>query len=584
MKVKWEKLISLILVSLMIVFVFTGCGEGGEDVDRTTNNTENDTSGGNSEKQTNEGNAQDSDIDGIGGWKPFEEKVTLRIPVYDRGVDGLPPVDNNYWTDWIQENFGDKWNINIEFEPIPRDDVMTKYSLLIAGGETPTLLMEYDYPKVSQWASEGAMSIIDLEEFSHVAPDYYQSMVDNDLIPYTELDGEIYFVCAVRPYSATEYKYVDVYRMDWLKKVEYDHVPTNQKEETDALNKIIEAGITDMEPIDIKLPTANFQANIYREFPLDEKEWAIHVGIDVAALPWEPVKQAIIKDNERWHNGFITKEFELNDDETVRANFIAGKTYTYAGYMAQDVDWLNAFYKNNPDAELSIGTVLYDDNNEITFDLSDELTPQDRSNTPYGMVIGFSSIASEEQLKAAWMYLEWMIQEDVLHALQYGIEGIHYTETDEIGYPIPLEMEDKEERLNYNDNKDIWCSVIESREGKTIEDSISIIAPQGLPQDFTEDMIEMYYEKEKRAKLGWIYPDPVFSIPIESLNEYRATLESLFQEYYTKLVKCDPDEFDDLYEDLSQEYLDAGYQEIMDEKLAAYEAGHCTKLPDKSRK
>ena len=82
------------------------------------------------------------------------------------------------------------------------------------------------------------------------------------------------------------------------------------------------------------------------------------------------------------------------------------------------------------------------------------------------------------------MYLEWMRQKDVLHTLQYGIEGIHYKEFDELGYPIMLDMTGKEERLNYNDNKDIWCAVIESRERDTIEDSIAAIAPEGPATGF----------------------------------------------------------------------------------------------------
>ena len=40
-------------------------------------------------------------------WEPFAETVTLRVPVYDRGAEGVPDVSNNYWTGWIQENFGD---------------------------------------------------------------------------------------------------------------------------------------------------------------------------------------------------------------------------------------------------------------------------------------------------------------------------------------------------------------------------------------------------------------------------------------------------------------------------------------------
>ena len=88
-------------------------------------------------------------------WEPFEENVTLRVPVYDRGVEGVPDVTNNYWTQWIQENFGDVYNVTVEYVPITRTDVMTSYALLAADQNLPTILMEYDYPKLSTWANDG---------------------------------------------------------------------------------------------------------------------------------------------------------------------------------------------------------------------------------------------------------------------------------------------------------------------------------------------------------------------------------------------------------------------------------------------
>ena len=38
--------------------------------------------------------------------------------------------------------------------------------------------------------------------------------------------------------------------------------------------------------------------------------------------------------------------------------------------------------------------------------------------------------------------------------------------------------------------------------------------------------------------------------------------------------------FDALFAEYSQNFLDAGYQEIMDERLEAYKAGNTTKLPE----
>ena len=37
----------------------------------------------------------------------------IKVEVFDRGTPGQTPVDNNYWTKWIQENFGNPNNIKV---------------------------------------------------------------------------------------------------------------------------------------------------------------------------------------------------------------------------------------------------------------------------------------------------------------------------------------------------------------------------------------------------------------------------------------------------------------------------------------
>ena len=115
----------------------------------------------------------------------FAENVTITIPVYDRGQAGVPNVEDNYWTRWIQQNFGDKYNITVKYVGIPRSDVMNKYSMLAAADDLPTILMEYDYPKVTQWAAEGYLTTFDMDDFAAVAPTYYERMVANNQLTYT---------------------------------------------------------------------------------------------------------------------------------------------------------------------------------------------------------------------------------------------------------------------------------------------------------------------------------------------------------------------------------------------------------------
>ncbi|MBQ8654205.1 MAG: extracellular solute-binding protein [Clostridia bacterium] len=514
-------------------------------------------------------------------WTPFAEKVTITVPVYDRSKTGYPAVDDNYWTQWIQKEFGDKYNIEVKYVAIPRGDVMTKYSLLIAAEDTPTIMMEYDYPKVAQWATDGAMQVIDLEKFKEVAPTFYAKMVENNQLNYTDINGETYFVLTERPYYNTGYTWYTVCRMDWLRAVGYDHVPASYAEYSDAINKIIAAGLTDTAPLGLGIPSAAYVANFaYHDQDLNEAEWAQHCSLGTASLSWEPTYRLLKRTNAEYHQGWYSSEFDLAENtvgaatDQLQTDFINGKTFSYGGYFAANVAWLNAFYENNPGAELAIVSAYQVEEEGVA-------TARNRADNPFGMIVGFSSYATEDQLKAAWMLMEWMIQEENLFVLENGEEGVTYT-MGENGLPVVDGAYMGDKMLNHNMNIDMTCLVHASKVVGSIEDSIRAIAPQGLPQDFTQMMIDNWYKNVKAvADAGNAYSDPIFAVAIESEAEYSATLLSMYQEAYAKLVKCDPAEFDALYAQLSQEYLDAGYQEIIDERLEAYEAGQTTKLPNR---
>ena len=515
---------------------------------------------------------------GIESWEPFAERVTITVPVYDRSKVGYPAVDDNYWTKWIQENFGDKYNIEVKYVAIPRGDVMTKYSLLIAADETPTILMEYDYPKVAQWANDGAMTVIDLDEFAKVAPTYYGKMVENNQLGYTDINGETYFVLSERPYYNTTYTYATLVRMDWLRQVGYDHVPASYEEQVDAINKIIAAGLTDQAPLGFGVPSAAYIPNFpFRNIPVDEAEWAVHSSLGTPNFTWYPTERMLKRYNSEYHMGWYSSEFDLEKDsrgaetDQAQTDFINGKTYSYGGYMSTNVAWLTAFFENNPGAELAVQSYhCYDEEGVAQAAI--------RADNPFGMIVGFSSLATEDQLKAAWMLMEWMIQEDVLFTLENGVEGVTYT-LNEQGLPVMIDYTG-EEMLNHNSNIDMTCLVHASKKVGTIEQTIAQLTPGGIPQDLTQDLINAYYELKDLADNGKSCSDPVFAVAIESESEYSATLLSLYQEYFAKLIKCEPEEFDSLYAEFCQNFLDAGYQEIIDERMAAYEAGNCTKLPE----
>ena len=505
-------------------------------------------------------------------WEPFAENVSITIPVYDRGQAGVPNVESNYWTQWIQENFGDKYNITVNYVAIPRTDVMTKYSMLAAAEDLPTVLMEYDYPKVAQWAADGYMTEFNMDDFAAFAPTYYNRMVENNQLGFTKLNGETYLVAALRPYYDTAYTFQTFVRMDWLKQVGYDHVPVTTTEFNDAMQKIKDAGIAAHPAGGVMVTGVGSDQNYaWRTWPLDETEWAMYGDYNIPSLGWDPNYRLLKNENDKYNSGLLNPEYYLTGTEDEKTNFINGEYYQYAAYISSSMDWLNAFYEANPDAELAIAPV------SGAIDEAYGTTPGYRTDNPFGMMVGFSAFASEDQIKAAWMYMEWLTQPENLFAFQWGVEGENFN-YDENGLPVAVSDYDGQYKQGFSNNKDYWCITIEARNAGSIEDMIKNNLPHDLPQDFTEDVIQWYYDKVAVKNAGWAIDNAKWSVTMEAEGEYQTALVNLYKEYRDKLTMCAPEEFDALYAQYAQEYLDAGYQEIIDERAEQFAAGNSTSI------
>ncbi len=568
-----QKLIAVALTGAIAIGTLAGCGNSGktEDAPASAETTVKEEKAAEEKTAEEATPSEESNVAGIDGWTAFEENVTLKIPVYDRGVEGVPAIGENYWEQWIQENFADKYNITMEFVPITRSDVLTSYSLLAADSDLPTILMEYDYPKLAQWAADGYLTTYDIDAFAQVAPTYYNRMVELGQISYTELNGDCFFALAERPFYNTNYTWVTMYRQDWAEQVGYSEWPQTWEEEKDMLLKIKEAGICEYPAFGRMIVGAGQDLNHgFRSYPLDEANWAMYGDYAIPALGDAANKAYVKIENEKYNLGLLNPEYYVTDEETAKSRFINGEMIEYSGYISANMDWLTAFYEQNPDADLAIKVIK-----EV--DPESGRNPGFRANNPYGMMIGFSSMASEDEIKAAWMYMEWMTLEENLFTMQWGLEGEHYT-VDEKGLPVGIGDYSGDKTQGYNNSKDYWCVTIEARQAGTIEDIIAASSPAGLPEDFTQEILDQYNTQIKLAGEGYAVSDCNFAVVIESVGEYQATLLELYTVLRDELTMCDPAEFDAKYEEAAKEYAEAGFQAIVDERKAAYDAGMTTTL------
>jgi putative aldouronate transport system substrate-binding protein len=542
MKNKLTKVISASLVATMVVGSIAGCGNKAKDA-TTAKATA--AAGGTTAAKTDS--------------KKFAKQVEIEIPVYDRGTQGQAPVDDNYWTKWVQKEFGDKNNVKVTYVAIPRTDEVNKFNMLLASKTAPDIIFHYDYPAAVSYYGMGALQDINLDTLKEYAPTFYKNSVDSKVLDYGKLDGKQVFIPARRPDA---YNFATVMRQDWLDKAGVK-MPTNVTEYENALRKFKEMKLGGANTIPSTLfELTGYVTNYaYRQYPLPEKDLALYSDLTVASLTWEPTKKLLQWYNKLYNEGLISPEWALDKDGSkARADFMAGTAGTYSAYISQTPTVFQTLKENVPDSKVAILN--------STATLPEGTKPAGRAYWPFGMINGINSASSPDEVKATYMFLEWMSQPENLFTLQNGIEGKTYTK-DADGLPVIVDYKG-EERLNTNSNKDMYCLVIEGKDYGTEEKNLKVQTTTFAPKGF-EFLINDNY-KQIKNDLQYQYPDFLFNKAIKSVADNKATLLDKWHVYSAQLIMCKPADFDALYEKASKDYLSSGYQAVLDERLSAYNA------------
>lgn len=545
----FKKTMAFTLLATMGVGTLSGCGAKSTNTSTTETKPTTET--------TTEASASDTTENGYKDYsKGFENNVTIQIPVYDRAFEGWN-VTNNYWTNWIQSEFGDKYNVTVEYVAIGRSTEVNDYNQMLAAGTAPDIIFHYDMPQAVSYYSQGAMQPIDLEEMKFYAPSYYEMTAEMSST-YGQMDGETYFFFAERP---TAYNWVTLVRKDWMDAVGVE-MPTNLDEYNAMLKAWKDAGLGNGGGA---LVQNNFTYDYaFRDWPINTDERTLYSDLSVAALTWEPTKEWLKNMNYQYNNGLIDPEFYLKtEDAQVKADFVAGKSGMYSLYLTSNTDVISSLKANCPEAELAIlaPDAAVPEGNK----------PQQRAYWPFGMIMGINSTTSAEERAALWMFLDWMMQEDNLFTLQNGVEGQNFT-FDADGLAVKSEGFTGESALSQNNNKDYWCLWVESAQYDNDELNYKANLANWAPEGY-EYLIEDAYNNFKATE-EYYSTDALFTVSLEKLAEYKTDLNELWKQLYVQCVLCPEDQFEATYEKACNEYLDAGYQEVLDEKQEQIAAGN----------
>lgn len=479
----------------------------------------------------------------------YPEPITLKVSVFDRGVTGGSPVDNNAWTRWIQENFGDPRNINIEWVVIPRSEEEAKLNILMASGEAADISFTYNEALVTNFVAQGGL--VELSDMIDQYGPHLKSFLGENVLASGVFEAGQYTIPARRVVVATQGMFI---REDWLEELGLP-MPTTREEFYNALVAFKQAK-PDCIPYAMGSDLRGHSPLMYSFIKdLDPRTLACN-----AQVTWDGYEDYVLFLNKLYNEGLISPDFALDTSDLLYGDITSGKaggyTYNYDHPIRVSPGLLASLQAYEPDAKLSPLNCFES--------VTDPTKYYHESYSPAGLHC-FVPVYSQHP-EAAVMYLDWLCEYSTIYYLQNGIEGMTY-ELNEDGIPIVLDVEG-DYHFNSMQNIDYTLTL----NGQYLDQEELLIKAQATSYQGYADLFEAMYNVGNQDLILGV--NVHFDRVLPANSQYNTALVAFHKEMLTRCTMAKPEECAALWESLVKEYMDMGGQAVQDEKQAAWDAAH----------
>ena len=494
-----------------------------------------------------------------------EDWITLRVEAFDRNIAGFN-VEDCYQLHYAQEHFGDPNHIKLEYVSVSRWDENSLMTNYLAGQTAPDLCMTYAGELLSQYIEMGGITELDalLEEYG---PNL-KAFLGDELLTYGQVDPDgdgvktQYYIPARRLSVANVGNFI---RKDWL----------------DALGMELPTDIASLEAFFRAAKEANlggqqtipFWIDLYESDPLYNIRRFVDAFIDfnqVTEEDWFANARTHemlpgSKEGYRWlntlyHDGLLYENFALDDDTTPDSYMVLG--YFGMFTMQPDQPWrTDKNYEKELEANVE-GASWVSVNPFFNESLGVALHDVYAAN---GMSIFIPGWVDEQKAIAAIKYMDWLAVPENMFVMQNGVEGINYMGLNEDGIPTGVQAVDTVPDENKMHAGDI-CFISNGMFYGSDEKNAAAIA-LGFPG--YEDVVEQSYADA----LSGAWTQVSFINAIQAETDYGTMVKSKQGEFLTKVITCDPAEFDAVYDAAIDATLSTGAGEMIEAFREAYKAG-----------
>ncbi|CAM3629158.1 MULTISPECIES: extracellular solute-binding protein [Saccharibacillus] len=417
-----------------------------------------------------------SDAPNSGGAAGEGKRGSITASLYDRGTvpSSEGTMDNNRWTQWVNKN----GPVDVKYVTVPRFESLQKFNVLFASRQAPDLIFEFDTAYQGQLYNQ--KQLMPLDDLIENGSTEYKAMLDK----YPALrkaatmeDGHMYLLG--RPMELTPQHYLLI-RKDWLDKLGLD-VPktpeqflavaeafTQQDPDGDGQANTEGTGLSFVAGIILN----HMYGTGFTLFGEDQIPWVLEN--DKVVHDWERIRAAVSFQQQLYDAGVADKDFVTDKNgEKQKQMWISGKL-GITGSNGADVASYEALKQNVPDAEV------------IAMPLP--TTPFGSYSPTLSSPVQMTGMvnASAKDPASVMKMIDFMVSDAYTNTIQNGIEGEHYTKTED-GRAKPIDPEKNKTELEYNRDMGMLSPLIGKNYG--LKNKVS-------PTDAEKDFIKIYEQAE----------------------------------------------------------------------------------------
>lgn len=252
-----------------------------------------------------------------------DNRPTITVTILDRSAvpTDQGTYEDNWATRWINENSP----VKVEFVAIPRGATYSTYNLLLASGEAPDVIMEFQPEYVEEWANQGML--VELGELIDEYGPNYRALTPEAVQAWGVYGGGEYALVQERPESNV-INHMCYVRTDWLENLNLS-MPTNWEEFENVIRAFTEDdpdgnGIDDTWGWSM---AGHYQTMIQNILGTHDVSWVKMEDGTFEAGNVSPEKLAAFEFMEKVvDNGWCDVEYLSYDSETMYTHFATGKT------------------------------------------------------------------------------------------------------------------------------------------------------------------------------------------------------------------------------------------------------------------